>query len=135
MARRRVSWPFATKRKRPPTGGPRGYAPGCELDYRSAADDEAVDEQQDHRPDDRADPARRLLTAAQQGGCQESADERAGDAQQYGDNPATGITARHKELGDCTHHQTEQKPSNDVHVSSSGKAAIDEQLRCHTTFA
>src|SRR5438552_1278934 len=55
---------ICNKTKKGPLPGALGKRAGRELDYRSAADDEAVDEQQDHRPDDRADPARRLLATA-----------------------------------------------------------------------
>src|SRR2546421_10225255 len=38
-----------TKKKRPPRGGLARATPACELDYGSAADDEPIDEEQDHR--------------------------------------------------------------------------------------
>ena len=84
----------------------------------SSADDQPVDEQQDDRADDRADPPRGLLLTSHESRGQESADKRAGDAQQNRDDPAARVVSGHQELRDRADDQTEQQPSNDVHFSS-----------------
>src|ERR1051326_7282462 len=80
------------------------------------ADDQAIDEQQDYRTDDRANPARRLLLPAHEGRSEEAANERAGDAEEDGNDPATRVSSRHQELGDGADDETEQQPSDDIHV-------------------
>src|SRR6185436_20136450 len=102
-----------------------GHVPGenCGAsDDRSVPDDETIDEQQNDRPDDRADPPCRRVLSPQQRRGQEAADERAGDAEQNRDDPAAGVASRHQELRNRADDQTKQNPSDDVHFALSSRS-------------
>src|ERR1700680_2177265 len=106
---------MAAEMKRPRSRGAQGLGldSGATLDHSPPADDQPVDEQQNDRPDNRADPSGRLLLTSKQRRRQEAADERAGNAEENGHDPATRVMSRHEELGDRAYDETEQQPSND----------------------
>src|SRR5687768_17839291 len=88
-------------------------------DDSATADDHPVDEQEQDRADNRSDPAGRLICPSEERRGQKTTYERACNTEQDRHDPATRVTARHKELGDRTDDQTKQQPSDDVHFSSS----------------
>src|SRR5438132_1575238 len=111
---------MSAEMKTPRLRGARGLVLGVRLlDHCPTADDQPVNEQQDDCADDRADPAGRLLLTSEQRRGQEAADERTGNTEENGHDPATWVTTGHEELGDRAYDETEQKPSKNVHCSSS----------------
>jgi hypothetical protein len=84
------------------------------LDNGAPTDDQAVHEQQNHRADDRADPAGGRLIASHECRGQEAADERACNAEENRDDPAARVATRQEELRDRADNQTEEEPSKDV---------------------
>src|SRR5687768_10214447 len=128
--------PRAQSHEPPETQKPRVTRGPCLLlqgrnvsDDSAAADDHPVDEQKHHRTDDRANPASGLIVRTHQSRGEESTHEGAGNTKQDRDDPATRVAAGHEELGDRANDQTKQQPSNDVHLSSSGSTAPNEQTR------
>src|SRR5262245_50356261 len=89
--------------------------PASDADVAGAAN-QAVEKQDDHRPDHGAEKARRLARLVPAGGLAEpGGDEGADDAEQRGDDEAARVAARHEQLGDDAGEQANDDNAQNRH--------------------
>src|SRR5262245_29836795 len=98
------------------------------------SDGQPIENEQDDRADDGHDETHRIALAVQpHGPPQKPAEQRSGDAQQYGDDEPAGVAPGHQELRDDADDQTEDDPTDDSHLILPPETSPEMSRRTRST--